>query len=253
MDLASIIGIIGAVGMVVGAMIVAGGLSPFIEVSSLLIVVGGTFFAVMMKSKMGAFLGSFRALTKTFVGKNPSIEDLVETMMDLADKSRKNGLMALEGTEVDDRFLSRGLQLLVDGVDEGGLVFQLKQEIRAMRARHSEVQEVLRGWVDIAPAMGMIGTLIGLVQMLGNMDDPKSIGPAMAVALLTTLYGAFIANVIFGPMLSKLEFATQNESTYREMVIEGLRNVARGEAPRVIQEVMLASLPPKVQDKLMAA
>ncbi|MEM8576961.1 MAG: MotA/TolQ/ExbB proton channel family protein [Pseudomonadota bacterium] len=253
MDLASLIGIVGAIGMIVGAMIAAGGLAPFVEVSSLLIVAGGTFFAVMLRSKLDIFLKSFGAMGKAFFGKKADLEGLIETMTELSDKSRKNGLMALEGAEVEERFLSRGLQMLVDGTDEGSLITQLKQEIRSMRTRHNEVQDVLRGWVDIAPAMGMIGTLIGLVQMLGNMEDPKAIGPAMAVALLTTLYGAFLANVIFGPLLSKLEFATQGEAMYRELVIEGLRNIARGEAPRVVQEKMVSSLPPKVQDKLAAA
>lgn len=253
MDLASIFGIIGAIGMIVGAMLAAGGLAPFIEVSSLLIVIGGSFFAVMLKSKMSVFLGSFRAMGKAFKGKSPDREALITTVMDLSDKARKNGLMALEGAEVEERFLSRGLQMLVDGVDEAALVFQLNKEIQGMRARHDEIQDVLRGWVDIAPAMGMIGTLIGLVQMLGNMEDPKAIGPAMAVALLTTLYGAFLANVIFGPLLSKLELSTQSEKLYREMVIEALRNIARGESARAIQEKLVAALSPKVQDKLVAA
>ncbi|MCH2076593.1 MAG: MotA/TolQ/ExbB proton channel family protein [Rhodobacteraceae bacterium] len=253
MDLASIIGIIGAIGMIAGAMLAAGGLAPFIEVSSLLIVVGGSFFAVMLKSKLDVFLKSFGAMGKAFFAKKANLEELIETMGDLSDKARKNGLMALEGAEVHERFLSRGLQLLVDGTDEGHLISQLKQEIRGMRTRHNEIHDVLRGWVDIAPAMGMIGTLIGLVQMLGNMDDPKAIGPAMAVALLTTLYGAFLANVIFGPLLSKLESSTESEANYRELVIEGLRNIARGEPSRAVQEKMISSMPPKVQDKLVVA
>lgn len=252
-DLASIIGIIGAIGMVVGAMLVAGGVAPFIEVPSLLIVAGGTFFSVLLKSKLSVFLTSFKAMGKAFKNSTPDMEGLVTKMAELSDGARKNGLMALEGAEVEERFLARGLQLLVDGTDEGTLLSQLKQETRSMRARHNEVHEVLRGWVDIAPAMGMIGTLIGLVQMLGNMDDPKAIGPAMAVALLTTLYGAFMANVIFGPLLSKLEFATQNEGIYREMVIEGLRQISRGESSRSVQDKLMASLAPKLQDKIAAA
>jgi chemotaxis protein MotA len=122
-----------------------------------------------------------------------------------------------------------------------------------MKARHENNQNVVKAWIDIAPAMGMIGTLVGLVLMLGNMADPKAIGPAMAVALLTTLYGAFIANVVFMPMLIKLEGFTTYEVVYREMVVLGLRNIARGESPRNIQDQMLANLPPKMQAKLEAA
>jgi chemotaxis protein MotA len=122
-----------------------------------------------------------------------------------------------------------------------------------MRARHEANQGVIKAWVDLAPAMGMIGTLIGLVLMLGNMSDPAAIGPAMAVALLTTMYGAIVANVLFTPMLVKLEGYTAYEVVYREMVILGLRNIARGESPRNIQDQMASKLPPKMQAKLDAA
>ena len=122
-----------------------------------------------------------------------------------------------------------------------------------MKTRHQDNQAVIKAWVDLAPAMGMIGTLIGLVAMLGNMADPKAIGPAMATALLTTLYGAFLANILFQPMFNKLEGYTAYEVVYREMVVDGLRQIARGESPRNIQDKMLANLPPKVQEKMMEA
>ena len=122
-----------------------------------------------------------------------------------------------------------------------------------MKKRHEANQGAVKAWVDLAPAMGMIGTLIGLVLMLGNMADPKAIGPAMAVALLTTLYGAFVANVLFLPMKTKLEGYTAYEVTYREMVVLGLRNIARGESPRNIQDQMASALPPKLQSKFEIA
>ena len=130
---------------------------------------------------------------------------------------------------------------------------QMKSEIASMKARHEVNQGVVQGWVDVAPAMGMIGTLIGLVLMLGNMGDPKSIGPAMAVALLTTLYGAFVANVLFAPIVGKLEYYTSYEIVYREIVLEGLRGIARSESPRNIQDQMAAALPPKLQSKFELA
>ena len=122
-----------------------------------------------------------------------------------------------------------------------------------MKARHEMNQNVIKAWVDLAPAMGMIGTLIGLVLMLGNMSDPQAIGPAMAVALLTTMYGAIVANVVFAPMLSKLEGYTAYEVVYREMIVLGLRSIARGESPRNIQDQMISNLPPKMQAKIEAA
>ena len=178
---------------------------------------------------------------------------MVERMTDLAGIARKDGMMALEGQDVPDPFFEKGLQMLVDGADENKLAGQLTMEIKSMKSRHEANQTIVKAWVDLAPAMGMIGTLIGLVLMLGNMADPKAIGPAMAVALLTTMYGAIIANIIFMPMLVKLEGYTTYEVSYRELVVIGLRNIARGESPRNIQDQMVANLPPKMQAKLEAA
>ena len=253
MDIASLVGLLGAVGMIIFAMISGGGLSPFVDQKSIYIVFGGTFFAVMYTAPMATFLGSFGAMAKVFMPPVKKTDELVERMVELAGIARKDGMMALEGQDVPDKFFAKGMQMLVDGADESKLVSQLTQEIKSMKARHLANQNVVKAWIDIGPAMGMIGTLVGLVLMLGNMADPKAIGPAMAVALLTTLYGAFVANVMFGPILTKLEGYTDYEVTYREMVITGLRNIARGESPRNIQDQMVANLPPKMQEKLEAA
>ena len=253
MDIASLIGFLGAVGMIAGAMISSGGIGAFIDTPSLLIVVGGTFFAVMYTAPLPVFLGSFGTMAKAFLPPVKKMDELVERMVELAGIARKDGMMALEGQEVPDKFFAKGLQMLVDGADEAKLTTQLNQEIKAMKMRHEANQGVVKSWIDIGPAMGMIGTLVGLVAMLGNMADPKAIGPAMAVALLTTLYGAFIANVVFMPMLIKLEGFTTYEVVYREMVVTGLRNIARGESPRNIQDQLLSNLAPKIQAKLEAA
>jgi chemotaxis protein MotA len=234
-------------------MVFAGGLSPFVDVASVIIVFGGTFFIVMMKMPMGVFIGHFKSLGKAFKPATFDMAGVVERMVELAAVARKDGMMALEGQQVPDRFFERGLQMLIDGADEAKLVKAMKQEIKAMKARHEGNQSAIKAWIDFGPAMGMIGTLIGLVLMLGNMSDPKSIGPAMAVALLTTLYGALIANVLFGPILAKLEGYTADEVAYRELVIEGLRGIARGDSPRNVQEQMVTVLPPKEQARLMAA
>lgn len=253
MDLATLIGMIGAIGMVIGSMIFAGGVSPFIDVPSAVIVFGGTFFVVMMMKPMPVFIGHFKAMSKAFMPSKFDTEALIQKMVELSNIARKDGMMALEGKAVSDKFFEKGLQMLVDGTDEAKLVKQLKYEIKAMKSRHSGYQSAIKAWVDIGPAMGMVGTLIGLVLMLGNMSDPKSIGPAMAVALLTTLYGALVANVIFGPILNKLEGYSDDEATYRELVIEGLRGIARGESPRTIEDQMICALDPKEQQKRKAA
>ena len=211
MYLASLIGLIGAVGMILAAMVAGGGVAPFIDTQSILIVFGGTFFAVMYSNPMPVFLGSFGAMGKAFLPPVKKLDETVERMVELAAMARKDGMMALEGQPVPDKFFEKGMQMLVDGADEQKLVKQMKSEIASMKSRHENNQGAVQGWVDLAPAMGMIGTLIGLVLMLGNMGDPKSIGPAMAVALLTTLYGAFVANVMFAPIVGKLEYYTAYE------------------------------------------
>jgi chemotaxis protein MotA len=253
MDIASIVGLIGGVGMILGAMISGGGLGPFFDIPSVLIVFGGTFFLVMYSTPMPIFLGSFGAMAKAFMPPIKKQDELIERMVELSGIARKDGMMALEGQEVPDKFFQKGLQMLVDGADESKLVTQLNKEIKSMLKRHETNQTAIKAWIDLAPAMGMVGTLIGLVLMLGNMADPKAIGPAMAVALLTTMYGAIIANVLFMPLLTKLEGYTQYEAVYREMVVTGLRNIARGESPRNIQDQMVANLAPKIQEKMEVA
>ena len=253
MDIASLIGLIGAIGMIVGAMVSGGGIGPFIDVPSILIVFGGTFFAAMYTAPLPVYLGSFGAMAKAFLPPIKKQDEMIMKISELAAVARKDGMMALEGQDVPDKFFEKGLQMLVDGADEKKLTQVLFAEIKAMKVRHETNQNCIKAWIDLAPAMGMIGTLVGLVLMLGNMADPKAIGPAMAVALLTTLCGAFIANVLFAPMLTKLEYYTAYEVTYREIVIAGLRGIAKGESPRNLQDILAANLPPKDQAKLEAA
>ena len=239
--------------MIIGAMLAGGSLGPFVDTASILIVIGGTFFAVMYQATLPTFLGHFGAMGKTFFPPVKKMEDMIERMVELAAMARKDGMMALEGQETPDKFFAKGMQLLVDGADEAKLVGQMEAEIEAMKVRHGDMQGCVKAWIDLAPAMGMIGTLVGLVTMLGNMSDPASIGPAMAVALLTTMYGAIIANVLFMPMLTKLENYSSYEVVYRQTVILGLRGIARGESPRNMQDQMVSLLAPKAQEKFEAA
>ncbi len=253
MDLASLIGFIGTLGMIAGAMVSAGGLGMFVDVPSLLIVVGGSFFAVMYTAPLPVFLGSFGAMGKAFKPPIKKMDELITRIVELAGIARKDGMMALEGQETPDPFFDNGLQMLVDGADEEKLTVQLKKELKAMQGRHTQATGVAQAWVDISPAMGMIGTLVGLVAMLGNMADPKAIGPAMAVALLTTLYGAMIANTIFMPIVVKMKGYSTYETIYRESIIIGLQLISRGESGRNIQDQLVANLPPKEKQALLEA
>ena len=253
MDIASLIGLVGTLGMIAGAMVSSGGIGPFIDTPSMLIVIGGTFFAVMYRSTLPDLLASCGTLAKVFLPGAKKHDELITRITELAGIARKDGMMALEGQEVPDKFFEKGLQMLVDGADETKLTEQLNREVKGMIRRHDNMKSVFQAWVDLAPAMGMIGTLIGLVAMLGNMADPKAIGPAMAVALLTTLYGAMIANCIFMPIVTKLENYSAHEALYREMVVMGLKYISRGESPRNITDQLIANLPPKLQAKIEEA
>ena len=234
MDLASLIGLLGAVGAIIALWSPVGVLLHLL-IHNQFSLCSAELFAVMYANPLPVFLGSFGAMAKAFLPPVKKLDETVERMVELAGMARKDGMMALEGQPVPDKFFEKGMQMLVDGADEQKLVKQLKSEIASMKSRHEINQGVVQGWVDVAPAMGMIGTLIGLVLMLGNMGDPKSIGPAMAVALLTTLYGAFVANVLFAPIKGKLEYYTDYEVVYREMVLEGLRGIARSESQEIFK------------------
>ena len=250
MDIGSLVGILGALGLIGVAMAGGGDFGAFVDIPSVQIVFGGTAFAVMYAVPVPAFLSSFGVFAKAFMPVQFDHKALVERAGELAALARKDGMMALEGQEVPDRFFEKGLQMLVDGADESKILTALDIEIDQMKARHAANQGVWESWVDLAPAMGMIGTLVGLVQMLGNMSDPKSIGPAMAVALLTTMYGAMVANVLCMPLVNKLKVYSDLEVQYRNMVVTTLRGISRGESPRNIQDELQCQFDGKTQASL---
>ena len=253
MDIATIIGFIGALAFVVGSMLAQGGFEPYWNTAGFFIVFGGSMMCVMYSSTMSNFMGHFKAMMTVFKAVKLDNTQAILRLSELSALARKNGLMVLETQEVPDPFFEKGKQLLVDGADEGKLKRILDAEVKSLKLRHEAMQKIVKVWIDVGPAMGMIGTLIGLVMMLGNMTDPKAIGPAMAVAMLTTLYGALLASLVFGPMLAKMEYNTELEVKYRKIVIDGLRFIARGESPRNIQENLASNLSLKEQIALEAA
>ena len=238
MDLGTLVGLIGAIAMVVMAMILGGSIMTFIDAPSILIVVVGTHFVVMMTYSLGDFLGAAGAGMKVLNFKPTDNEELISQIVELADMARKSGLLALEGAEIEDEFLTKGIGLLVDGHDGEVVRNILEKEVRMASQRHQHAASVFKTMADVAPAMGMIGTLIGLVAMLSNMDDPKSIGPAMAVALLTTLYGAIMANMVGIPIASKLNIRDKEDKLSRTLMIDGLLGIQAGQNPRVIEQVL---------------
>lgn len=238
MDLATLIGMVGAIGFVVMAMILGGDMGMFINVPSLLIVFGGTIFVVLSQYSLNQFFGAGKVAGKAFMFKIEAPEDLIDKIVEMADAARKGGFLALEEAEIENEFMQKGVDMLVDGHDVDVVRDTLAKDISMTTERHEFGATIFKGMGDVAPAMGMIGTLIGLVAMLSNMDDPKAIGPAMAVALLTTLYGAFFANVICLPIANKLGVRTGEEKLNQNLVLDGIIGIADGQNPRVIEGIL---------------
>lgn len=243
MDLATLVGIVGSIALIIIAMLMSGELGMFVDGPSLVIVIGGSVFAVMAKFGLGQFLSAGKVAAKSFIVKNPDPSDLIGEVVTLADEARKGGLLSLEGKEVSNEFLKRGIQLLVDGHDPDVVKALLAKDKNQTIERHARGATLFSAMADVAPAMGMIGTLIGLVAMLANMDDPKAIGPAMAVALLTTLYGAVIANCVAGPIADKLKLRAAEEALVKSLVIDALLAIQNGQNPRIIDSMLRNYLP----------
>ena len=238
MDLATLVGLLGGFAIIVFAMVLGGSVGMFVDVPSVLIVLVGSLLVCMMKFSLGQFLGATKTVAKAFMFKLDSPEELIVNVKELADEARKGGLLALEGKEISNDFLKRGIGLLIDGHEAEVVRSLLLKDKNQAVDRHKTGSRVWEALGDVAPAMGMIGTLIGLVAMLSNMDDPKSIGPAMAVALLTTLYGAMLANMVAIPFADKLKLRMAEESLIKSMSIDAIMAIQAGQNPRVI-EMML--------------
>ena len=245
MDLATLLGLIGAFGIVIFAMLLGGSVLVFINVPSILVVVVGTLFAVLMKYTLKQFLGAIGVAGNAFKFHSEDPVPLIAEIVDLAGEARKGGLLSLEGKEVSNDFLKKGITLLVDGHDPDVVREIMMKDVGKAQARHKEGASIFTALGDVAPAMGMIGTLIGLVQMLSAMDDPKSIGPAMAVALLTTLYGAMIANMFALPVAGKLELRATEEGRIKTLVIDALIGIQAGQNPKVIEQMLQSYMPEK--------
>jgi chemotaxis protein MotA len=243
MDLATLIGLIGVWALMIVTIMMGGSAYMFVNASSLLIVVVGTMLVVMMKFGMSQFFGALKSASKVFSDKSDKPEDLISEIVELADAARKGGLLSLEGKQVGNEFLQNGIQLLVDGHDPEVVKTLLTKDMKQAVGRHEWGQKVWQAVGDIGPAMGMIGTLIGLVGMLASMDDPQSIGPSMAVALLTTLYGAMMANMFALPICDKLNLRSSEEETIKSLIIDALLGIQAGQNPRVIDTMLRTYLP----------
>jgi chemotaxis protein MotA len=250
MDIATILGFAGTFGLILMSM---GDPGPFLDMPSVYIVVLGTLTAVLARSSFPEFIGSIGVALKTVKYKVDSPEALIEQLVNLGTIARKDGMIALEGQDIANPFFAKGVRMLVDGTDAALIRSTLEREMSMISKRNNEGMGFIASAQEIAPAMGMIGTLVGLVIMLGNMSDPKSIGPAMAIALLTTMYGAIIANVICIPLNQKLAKLDAAESLNHELIIEGLMFIRGGGNPRMLPDLLMPFVHPKARAKLEAA
>jgi chemotaxis protein MotA len=242
MDIATIVGILLGFLVITSAIVVGGGWQMFIHLPSLAITVGGMLCATLIHFSLPQFLAIFSIIKKTVVAKIPLQSDLIQRMVNYAAINRRDGTLALEQEilKVSNVFFARALQMLVDGKDSDAIEDFMSLEIRNLQERHTTGKKILEFMGSAAPAFGMIGTLIGLIQMLRALDSPEQIGGGMAVALLTTFYGALTANLIFLPLAGKLGLYSKAESTALEMIAEGACAIARGDNPTAVREKMQA-------------
>ncbi|MBZ0271253.1 MotA/TolQ/ExbB proton channel family protein [bacterium] len=247
MDIATIIGLIATFGLILASMLMGGNLAAFVDIPSVLLVILGTFAVLFIFYPMKDATSLGKILGNTFSSRERDTRGFVEQLVKFGQLVRTEGILALEeaGKGVTDPFFKKGLMLAVDGTETEQIVSQLESEIDALAERHKKGADMLAALGTVAPAMGLIGTLIGLVLMLQNMSDPSSIGPAMAVALLTTFYGAILANVLFNPLAGKLRTRSSEEQLFNQLILTGVESISKGDNPRVIESRLNALLPPK--------
>jgi chemotaxis protein MotA len=242
MDIATVIGLIAGIGCVVVPVTLGADPKTFFHIPSMAIVVGGMMCSTLVHFSLGQVLRILTVVKKTLFYRLPADGELIQKMVNYSAINRRDGALALERQIPDagDDFLVKGLQMVIDGQSEDAIEKQLFMEIQYLQERHTDGKKILEFMGSSAPAFGMIGTLIGLVQMLGTLDDPSQIGAGMATALITTFYGAFMANLLFLPMAGKLALRSRKETLLREMVVEGLLGIVRGESPTGVREKMQA-------------
>ncbi len=255
MDLGTIVGLVLAVVMVVFGVFVGGvGFQYYVDFPSMLIVIGGSLGAVMVANPLNRIIGITRYLKHVLNATDWKEAKLISELVAFSERARREGLLALEDNleEVEDEFMRNGIQLVVDGTDPDIIKNILYNELNQIQSRHETGIKIFDDWGNLAPAFGMIGTLIGLIAMLANLQDEAGIAQGMATALITTLYGSLLANVVMLPFKSKLEDRDKEETRAREIVVEGILSIQSGDNPRILQQKLLAFLPPVEREAIKA-
>jgi len=250
MDIATLTGILVAGSLVVSAILMGGSGAWFINPPSMMIVIGGTMGATLLNYPLSEVLGVFRVAKNVLVHRSPVTGNLVHQMVEYAKKARREGILSFEADlkSIEDPFLSNGLQLAIDGMESNSIDEILRTEIQFLEERHKLGAEIFATMGTFAPAVGMLGTIIGLVQMLMQMEDPSQIGAPMAVALLTTFYGTILANLLFLPISGKLKTRSKQEILEKQMVVEGIVAIQSGDNHRIVEQKLKAFLSPKTRE-----
>jgi len=245
MDIATIVGLILAGVLVMAAIVMGGSVSWFISIPSAMIVFGGTMGATLLSYPLAEVLGVFKVVKNVFFHRSQSVEAIIENMVEFGKLARKEGILSFESKlkDIEDPFFAKGVSLAIDGMESNAIKDVLSTEITYVEERHSLGAEIFTTMAAYAPAVGMMGTIIGLVQMLMQMSDPSSIGAPMAVALLTTFYGTVIANLLCIPIAAKLKTRSKQEILLKELVLEGIMSIQAGDNHRLIEQKLLAFLP----------
>ncbi len=251
MDIATLIGVIVAFGLVISSILMGGPGAWFINYPSIMIVLGGTMGATLIAYPLSEVLSVFGVAKNAFLHQSQPAGKLVPVIVDFAKKARQEGILSFESQlkDMENPFLAKGMQLAIDGMESNSIEDVLNTEIVYVEERHRLGAEIFSTMGTFAPAVGMLGTIIGLVQMLMQMEDPSSIGAPMAVALLTTFYGTLLANLLFLPIAGKLKTRSKQEILAKNMVIEGIISIQSGDNYRIVEQKLKAFLSPKLFEK----
>lgn len=255
MDIGTVGGLIGGFVLIMGSMILGGAsLGLYADAASAILVIGGSFCALLIGNPMQRVFNILKYGKNAVNLKNYEKPKLISTLVSFSEQARKEGLLALEDglDDLDDKFLEKGLRLVVDGTDPSIIKSVLYNELNQMEERHSYGSTLFEDWGKYAPAFGMIGTLQGLVAMMANLGDQASIGKGMALALITTFYGAIFANLVCIPIQKKLEDRHKDEMLAKEIVVEGVLSIQSGDNPRMVEEKLLAFLAPVEREMVRA-
>ncbi len=251
MDIALIIGVVSGMGFVLGTILLGGSIMMFVNIPSILVVMGGTLAATMVAYPLADFLSVFKTAVKIFMFKIQAPEEIITNLVETSNKARKGGLLSIEGDiqNTSDPYLAQALQMTVDGVKTADIAAIMQKKMALTKKKLDMGSDIFSNMGTFAPAFGMIGTLIGLVQMLANLDDPSSIGPKMAVAMITTFYGAVLANLFFIPMANKLQGRNEEEITNMNIIFEGILSIREGEHPKLMEDKLNIYLGDKKDEK----